>query len=371
MVGWSLLADSVPLYPLYALMFADAGLSAPQLSALFVVWSIAGVVGEVPAGILADRWSRRGCLSAAGIGQATGYAIWVMWPSFGGFAMGFALWGLSGALVSGALEALLYDGLAACGAEGAFTRSYGRVSAAALVGQLPAAAAASVLFPLGGFRLVGWASIACCLTAALAAMRLPLAERVVSVGEPEPALRAGWRAIRADVLLRLCVVVLAAVTGLDAVEEYFPLVVHAFGVPTAGVPAVALAIPIAGAAGAWWAGRVTNPGVAALLVASTGLFAAGVLLGRPVAVGALAAAYALYRGSVVVLQAKLQHRLTASARATVTSLAALTAEVPVLAVYAAWAAGGMTAFCLLMLGVTLAVWRLERRHPAQLGRPNG
>jgi hypothetical protein len=39
MLGWAMLADSVPLYPLYALLFADSGLSGAQISALFAIWS--------------------------------------------------------------------------------------------------------------------------------------------------------------------------------------------------------------------------------------------------------------------------------------------------------------------------------------------
>lgn len=102
MVGWALLADTVPLHPLYALLFADTGLSETQISALFVVWAGIAIAAEVPSGVLADRFSRRGCLVAAGLFQAAGFAVWAVLPQFAGFAVGFVLWGLGGALVSGA-----------------------------------------------------------------------------------------------------------------------------------------------------------------------------------------------------------------------------------------------------------------------------
>ena len=53
---WS---DAVPLYPLYALLFTDTGLSGGQISLLFAIWSTVGIVAEVPTGALADRFSRR------------------------------------------------------------------------------------------------------------------------------------------------------------------------------------------------------------------------------------------------------------------------------------------------------------------------
>src|SRR5918997_7222738 len=115
MVTWALLADVVPLYPLYALLFPARGLSVAQISALFAIWSAVGLLAEVPSGALAARSSRRSCLVAAGILQATAYVGWLLLPGFAGFALGFALWGFGGSLVSGAKEALLYDGLDAAG----------------------------------------------------------------------------------------------------------------------------------------------------------------------------------------------------------------------------------------------------------------
>src|SRR5919112_112180 len=173
MVGWALLADVVPLYPLYALLFTATGLSVAQVSALFAIWSAVAVLAEVPSGAIADRFSRRSCLAAAGVLQAAGYAAWMLLPGFPGFALGFVLWGLGGSLDSGAKEALLYDGLDAVGAAAHYTRVAGWVAAMELVAQLPAAFVAMWLFEAGGFPLVGWVSVGTCLAAAAVAATLP------------------------------------------------------------------------------------------------------------------------------------------------------------------------------------------------------
>lgn len=128
LLGWALLADTIPLYPLYALLFADTGLSGSQISALFAIWSAVGVLAEVPSGAVADRFSRRGCLVAAGVLQAVGYLGWVLLPGFAGFAAGFVLWGLGGSLISGAQQALLYDGLAAAGAQDRYAQVSGVIT---------------------------------------------------------------------------------------------------------------------------------------------------------------------------------------------------------------------------------------------------
>jgi MFS family permease len=172
-VGWTALASVAPYYPLYALFFLSTGLTGAEVSGLFAVWSVTGFLAEVPAGALADRWSRRGSLVLAGLFEAAGFAVWTALPGLPGFAAGFVLWGLGGALASGAAEALVYDGLAAAGAAAAYPRVNGWISATELAVQLPTAGLATGLFAAGGYPLVGWVSVAACLLAAGAALRLP------------------------------------------------------------------------------------------------------------------------------------------------------------------------------------------------------
>jgi MFS family permease len=104
--------DGVLLYPVYALLFADAGLDAGQISSLFIIWSVTGFLLEIPSGAWADAFSRRRLLALAGLLRAAGFALWLVWPSYEAFAAGFVLWGVSGAMQSGTIEALLYDELA-------------------------------------------------------------------------------------------------------------------------------------------------------------------------------------------------------------------------------------------------------------------
>src|SRR4051794_11376583 len=148
------------------------------------------MVAEVPAGALADRFSRRGALVAGGLLEAGGYLLWVASPGFAGFAAGFVVWGLGGALASGALEALLYDSLSAAGEAAAYPKVLGRVTAIGLLAAVPSALLATALFALGGYDLVGWASIAICLAAAALASRLPEPPRTSADGDEEPAFLA-------------------------------------------------------------------------------------------------------------------------------------------------------------------------------------
>jgi predicted MFS family arabinose efflux permease len=263
------------------------------------------------------------------------------------------IWGVGGALVSGASEALVHDELAAVGAEGSFGRVYGWMTAAELLVQVPTAVAASALFALGGYELVGWASVVACLAAAALATRFPEAPRLPD-DEDAPPLRAGVVEALRRPALRLAVPAVALIGGLDAVEEYFPVLAADQGVPAAAVPFAVLAIALAGAAGAALGGRVSSlpePAIPVLLaVAGTCLLVAAMAPGLS-ALAAAAVFYALYLAVLVAAEAQLQARITGPYRATITSVAGLGIELAALLVFAAWALGSVLAVAVLVLAV--------------------
>ncbi|MGN9767958.1 MFS transporter [Micromonospora sp. SD12] len=171
--GYAFLSELVLLYPLYALLFSDTGLSVWQISSLFVIWSAASILLEVPSGAFADAVSRRLLLALAPVVTAAGFALWVLVPSYPAFAVGFVLWGAGGALASGALEALVFTELDRLGAAGRYARVIGRAKTAETLGVLASILLAGPAFALGGYPAVGAASVLACLLAAAVATRLP------------------------------------------------------------------------------------------------------------------------------------------------------------------------------------------------------
>jgi MFS family permease len=354
-VGWAALSELVPYYPLYALLFLDTGLSAAQVSGLFAAWSVTAFVTEVPAGVLADRWSRRGAVVLAGVLQAVAFAVWTTAPAYGSFLVGFVIWGVSGALVSGASEALVHDGLAAVGAAHAYGRVNGWMTSAELLVQVPTAFAASALFALGGYAAVGWASVAVCLAAAALALRFPEAPRVPDDDEPSIPLCQGVVEALRRPGLRLVVVAVALIGGLDAVEEYFPVLAADRGVPVTAVPVAVLGIALAGAAGAAVGARLPTRVLPVVLAAAALCLAVASVALASLALTLASAFYALYLAVLVAAEARLQAAITGPYRATITSVAGVAIEVAALLVFAAWAVGGAAAVAVLVLAVVPVV----------------
>ncbi|MEV8440933.1 MFS transporter [Actinosynnema sp. NPDC051121] len=353
-------ADTVPIYPLYALLFVSTGLSDVEVSALFAIWSTVAVVAKVPFGAFADRFSRKWSIAGAGACQAAGYALWTVLPVFTGFAAGFVLWGVGGAMSSGAVEALVHDGLAAVGAADRFGKVLGRVTAVGLLAQIPAALPAAVLLSAGGFALVGWVSVATCPGAALVATRLPETPR------PEPTgylalLRSGLAETVRAPDVRLAVLVVATLAAVDAFEEYFPLVAAQWRVPVPVVPLATVAIPLAGAVGAALGGRRVPSGL--LLGGSAVLLGVMGVVAHPFGLAGVAVFYGVYRLVWVSAEARLQARITGDARATVTSVPGLGSEVFSFAVYGAWVLGGVVAVAVVVLVPAFLLSGRSRSRP--------
>lgn len=416
--------DLIPLYALYALLFADHGLSTAQISLLLAMWSLTAFVLEVPSGAWADTVSRRAMLILAALLMCTGFTVWTVAPGFLGFAVGFVVWGIAGALESGTFEALVYDELTAAGASSAYPRIMGYTRAAQESAVVLAILAAAPLYAWGGYPLVGWASVAVAGLHCLTALTLPSAPKAVSAADiealdddapPVPSLPGGVvaagvpgiggreprvftryrsmlsagigesmrvRHVRNGVLLG------ALIYGVTAYDEYFALLAQTAGVSTAIVP-LFVGVTVAGSlTGSLLAGRteaMSGRTMAIALVIGGVLFiggalAAGLAARHPAAVYPLAGAgfvaigiaYGIVFNAEVVAEARLQDAIEGPARATVTSVSGLLSEVVALAVFGFVALATLwlsLSTTIALLGVVMLVIALVT--PAWLPRRGG
>ncbi|WP_202875949.1 MFS transporter [Kribbella speibonae] len=370
-IAFEALQDFIPLYPLYQLLFADHGLSAAQISTLFVIWSATGFVLEVPSGAWADSYSRRKLLILGALLSGLGYAAWITLPSYAGFALGFVLWGTSSALISGTYEAFVYDELAARDRADRFPTVLGRARSASFVMNLAATALATPLFALGGYTLAGIVSVLSCLLQAIVAWSLPEARAVeVARESDEPGARAAFAAylhmLRSGVaevltrrLVRRAVLLVALLGGFLAFDEYFPLLARETGATTSVIPLLIAGTVAAQAIGSALAGpayKLPAAMFAAALAATAVLIATGSLSGSAWGFLPIALGYGLMQLVIVVSESRLQDAITGPARATVTSVSGLFSEVSAIAVYGGFALGSVWfTMAILVAALTIPV----------------
>lgn len=341
------------------MIFADHGLSGGQVSSLFVLWSAVVFLLEIPSGAWADTFSRRTLLTVGPVLAGAGFALWTFAPSYPAFAAGFVLWGLQSATRSGTLESLVYDELVVHGATAAYPRLAGRSRAIGLAAGLVATAAATPLFALGGYRLVGAASVASCLTMAVVGAGFPAPPRrpagtpgPADEDQPEPATAGGYLAmLRAGLAesissppVRRIVLLAAALGGMLAIDEYFPLLAIAVGAGPAEVPLLVMLPSVGTMIGALAAARYASThrnGLA--LVIGSGAVGVGVgsAVAHPAGFVLVAIGYGLIQLALVVAEVRLQDRIDGPARATVTSVYGFGAEVIAVLMYSGYGLGSV------------------------------
>jgi MFS family permease len=373
--GYAFLDDFVLLYPVYALLFADTGMSLWQISSLFALWSITSVVLEVPSGAWADAMSRRRLLWIGPLLTAAGFALWVIVPSYWAFAVGFVLWGAGGALGSGALEALVYDELDRLGAAGRYARVMGRARAARLVGTVASLGLAGPVFAQGGYAAVGAASFLACVLTAVTATRFP-EHRVRPDGADHSwatTLRTGLAEVRGDRSVRGALLLIPAVAAVwGALDEYTPLLVRDIGVAEATVPYLIMLIWAGVTVGSFLTGpveRLGPAGLAALLAGAALALAVGAAARSLAGIALVSLAFAGFQLAEVLADARLQHRIDESRRATLTSVAGLGTELATVATFGVYALLGSelahsTVFAVLAIPYVVTALALVRARAA-------
>ena len=377
--GYAFLDDFVLLYPVYALLFSDTGLSVWQISSLFALWSLTGVLLEVPSGAWADAVSRRLLLRLGPLLTAVGFTLWVLTPSYWAFALGFVLWGARGALGSGALEALVYEELERLGEADQYARIMGRSRAAGHVAIMAAMALAGPVFAWGGYLAVGAASVLACLASAATATRFPEDRAVPEAGAEDwsTTLREGLAAVRRDRSLRGALLLVPAVGAVwEALDEYTPLLVRDTGVAETTVPYLLLLIWAGATAGGLLAGpweRLGTAGLAGILAAAALAMALGAAARTPAALILLALAFGGFQLATVLADVRLQQRIDDARRATLTSVAGLGSDLATVAAYGVYAAiqtraAHSTAFALFAVPYLVTAMLLVLKWPLRSRR---
>lgn len=345
------------LYPVYAVLFADTGLSPAQISSLFIIWSVTSFAVEIPSGLWADTFSRRKLLALGPLLAGTGFGLWTLFPSYVSFAVGFMLWGGGNALRSGSFQALAYEELARVGAAGSYARLVGRSEAVAGLAQLVSGAVAAPVLAIGGYLAVGLASVGACVVDAAVALTLPehrdrpagAAPGPEDTGDPGDVenggelgfvavLRAGLDEVRRAAPVRRAVVFVSVLMGVASVDEYVPLLVEATGVGRSALVPLVMLVLAGAAVGGWLAGKGARLLVPALVVAA-GCLAAGSASGRPEGIALVAVAFGILYWANAVADARLQDLISDRSRATVTSMAGFGAEIGAVLTFAAYGLG--------------------------------
>lgn len=332
-VAQAFVANAIVIYPLYAIMFTERGsLSVSDVSVLFSIWTAAALVFELPTGLIADRYPRKYVLVVGELINMMAFLVWLVSPTFLGYAMGFVLWGAAYALKSGAYQALLYDELANTGRTKDYTKTMSHIRAAEFSGMLLAFVVASLLsIQRVDYNLLLIISMATgVLSAGLLLLFPDVRNRQTdTILESQPnLLRRALKIVVRNPQVRIIIAWLAIIAGfIGWYEEYTPLFDATAGIATKYIPLVISGALLLNIVASLVAPRFEKGGLPAkaALVLGAGVLVICSTLGwwLPVIVLLAHGGLILLRVLRILLDAQLQHAADGSVRATLGSIAGL------------------------------------------------
>jgi predicted MFS family arabinose efflux permease len=266
--------------PIEKLFMTTIGFNPASIGVMAAVYAVVVPVLEVPSGVLADRWSRRGVLLLASIAAILSVLIGGLSQSVAVYMVSAGFLGVFFALQSGTLESVVYDTvLEETGGSDAFEKTMGRVrlveSVALVASALAGGAIAAVASLRATYFLTAPLLAASCLV--LIRFREPRLHKAEERESLRRQLRTTYRTILAPGRLRAVVALTVAGSVLmQGMLEFGPLWLVALAVPAflygphwAGLTA---ALGLGGLLGAqaWitrrWAGGLVALGVIACCV---------------------------------------------------------------------------------------------------------
>jgi len=310
-------------YAVYTIFFSLRGLSVVQIALLLSWWSLTSILLEIPTGALADCRSRKALLTIAPLIKSLCFVAWFLADGhFTLYALGFLLWSLSGALVSGTQEALLYDTLSHYGRRQDYGRALGRASGYNYLAQAAGAILGGVLASFG----IEWAillSVIPLLFTAYCALHFQ------EVPKTEPAreihylqhIRLAVVELRDNLLLRYFGIYLLGISIIGETEEFDQLYYQLVHLPLSAFGAVMCIEMLLCALGTRLAHRMKGKPVILTVLPLLGGLCLLVVWRLPCipTIGLILIAYAIIAPARILAESHIQHSIRGASRATITS----------------------------------------------------
>ncbi|MBQ8294013.1 MAG: MFS transporter [Alphaproteobacteria bacterium] len=341
------------LSPVYAVFMQEHGVSDMALSVLFIILSVGTFMTQIPVTWITNRLGQKNAMILGQVLKAIAFVLWLLWPTFWGFAIGMFLWGVQTAFINVAFEAMIYDELRA--------RRHHDIYARVLGGRYNVQAAAAALSAFGSllmFAGYGWITLASIVALGLSVLYLSridlrsgrvVGRRRVRKNNFIKLFRAGVHICMRTPCIFLMLVLTLLVSNICYLDDYLSPIGLEIGLPVAFVGIVQfflLGCSVLGQTFAYRFQKIPDWILYLAICIAGGSYVLFSVFYSVAGLGWLGIAYVLFAGIFVLLYARFQDFLPQSYRSVILSLYSIGDNV----IY--------VGTCLLIgLGGTLGSWR--------------
>lgn len=370
--GFAFFNKFLLLTPVYSIFMLENGVSDLQLSSMFIVSSLATILGQMPITFITNRVGQRYSMILGQFLKMAAILLWLVWPSYLGFVVGMVLWGLQAGFRSVAFEGLLYDSVYANGMGDDYTRILGRKSTYESIGVALSAFGSLLMFL--GYDWVTWASVAAILISIVCLLAIkytpPQNMRAKKVHFTK-LFRTGWHiCMKTPCLMSIMLLTLLAV-NVPFLDDFLSPLGLQLGIPTEYVGLLSfflLACATLGQRFAYLFSKISDLFLYVLIGVVGVLYVGFSFAYTPGALWMMGVAYMLFYGIYTLMYSRFQNMIPLGHRSVVLSLYTTLMYVVYMAVCGIIGLGakfGSWAFSIFILGVIMlmiCVWALAFVH---------
>ena len=357
------------LTPVYAIFMQENGLTDLQLSTMFIISSVATILGQMPITFITNRVGQRWAMIVGQILKIIAILLWLIYPTYTGFVLGMILWGVQAGFRSVAFEGLVYDSVMESGHRREYTRILGRKSTYESIGVALSAFGSLLMFL--GYTWVTWASVFAILLSILCLILVPYRpiQRKVQKIQFKKMLRTGIKVCFKTPCLMSIMILTLLVGNVPFLDDFLSPIALQIGIPTEYVGALSfflLACATLGQRYAYKFSRLTD----GILYSLIGLVGAGyITFASLYNIGSLwimGGAYTLFYGVYTLMYSRFQHMIPLGHRSVVLSLYTTLMYIVYMIVCGIIGLGatlGSWRYSIIILGimmVVLCVWAMVR-----------
>lgn len=317
--------DFIFIYPFYALYFEENGLTGTSFSFLMMIWTSSVLLFEIPSGLIADKASRKYIIIFGELIRALGYLVWLVYPTFIGFAIGFVAWGFKSALRSGAMEALLYDNLTIIDRIDQFKHIMSRARFLQVMSVILVTFLAGQLVH-GGYEILFYLSIVSLLISMIALLGLKDL-RLEEVNENLLGIfKKGMSHLKSKKVIYL-VMLGQSLYIMGMLDEYWGLFSSEIGFTLKEISYIFVGLMLIEALALLIAPKLNKVSIVSMIILGGIIVAATIRLNPVLAIMGVGIANASFKALGLLVDVRFQHAFQSGVRATVTSVKGFLDEV--------------------------------------------
>ena len=321
--GFAFFNKFLLLTPVYAIFMQENGLSDLQLSTMFIISSVATILGQMPITFITNRVGQRWSMIVGQFLKIIAILLWLIYPTYIGFVIGMVLWGVQAGFRSVAFEGLVYDSVSASGHKSEYSKILGRKSTYESIGTAMSAFGSLLMFL--GYTWVTWASVFAILLSILCLIIVPYrpAQRKIQKHQFKKMFRTGVKVCFKTPCLISIMILTLLVGNVPFLDDFLSPIALQIGIPTEYVGALSfflLACATLGQRYAYKFSRLTD----GILYSLIGLVGAGyitfALIYNIGSLWIMGGAYTLFYGVYTLMYSRFQHMIPLGHRSVVLSL---------------------------------------------------